>query len=40
LVQYSGKSLEGFTFTTNTEMKDETAAFKTFKSNFADNFDK
>ena len=40
LVQYGGKSVEGFTFTTNIDMNNEAAAFKTFKSNFADRFDK
>lgn len=40
LVQYGGKSVEGFTFTTNIDMNDETSAFKTFKINFADRFDK
>jgi branched-chain amino acid transport system substrate-binding protein len=39
LVQYGGKSVEGFTFTTNIDMNNEAAAFKAFKSNFADRFD-
>lgn len=40
LVQYGGKSVEGFTFTTNLNMDDETAAFTTFKNNFKARFDK
>jgi branched-chain amino acid transport system substrate-binding protein len=40
LVQYGGKNVEGFTFTTNIDMDNETAEFKSFKSNFVDRFDK
>ena len=40
LVQYGGKSVEGFTFTTNMDMQNKTPAFETFKRDFAERFDK
>lgn len=40
LVQYGGKSVEGFTFTTNMDMQNKTPAFETFMRDFAERFDK
>lgn len=40
LVQYGGKSVEGFTFTTNIDMNDESVEFRAFKINFAKRFDR
>lgn len=39
LVRYGGKSIEGFTFTTNVDMESDAASFKKFKANFTQRFD-
>jgi len=39
LVRYGGKSIEGFTFTTNVDMESNTVAFKQFKVDFTKRFD-
>ena len=40
LVRYGGKSVEGFTFTTNIDMESDAPAFIKFKEEFIDRFDK
>lgn len=39
LVQYGGRSVEGFTFTTNLDMTNETPEFQKFKADFTQRFD-
>ena len=39
LVRYGGKSIEGFTFTTNVDMESHAAAFNQFKVDFTKRFD-
>lgn len=40
LIQYGGSSVEGFTFTTNVDMENDSPAFRTFKSDFQKRFNK
>ncbi len=40
LVQYGGKGVEGFTFTTNVDMEDSSQQFKDYKMAFIKRFDK
>ena len=39
LVRYGGKSIEGFTFTTNVDMESDAPSFKKFKVDFTQRFD-